>query len=212
MSTPVIHILVIALIIQQSYPYYLSPNTFLFPNAEAFCINVCDSHLASVHSADDHNDIVDLVRDHPIDIKTVSSGCWIGLTDDITDLQFYWTDGTDFNWGTNINGGQYPWADGEPNPSTEQYQVQIYTESIGQPNKYYEWDDESYDQPHPFICNDCKWNVLNKYIFYNNIDNVLAKNFNDAQATCNSLFGTSLASIHNDAEQQYLKLNVFYYH
>ena len=83
-------------------------------DARLLCQNEWGTDLASIHSEQDLEEALFLC-----DLKTSTDNivgqekCWIGLEYDDTNDAFKWIDGTDFDYGSPVNGDyQYPWNDG----------------------------------------------------------------------------------------------------
>ena len=119
---------------------------------------------------------------------------WIGLNN-LTG-QLLWSDGSQFDFASDISGGVYPWNsnanknDYEPNNyDGEEKCTHIWTR-YGSLN-----DDHCYGK-FMFMCNDCGGKV-NKYVSINDEE----RNFVDSEAFCNEKFGTSLASVHDQYDQ-----------
>ena len=74
------------------------------------------------------------------------------------------------------------------------------------------WYDTQHSTYTIFTCNDCSWNILIKYII-SGIDHTIQTEltWNSAQIACNTLFGTSLASIHNNSDNEAAKLYFYFY-
>eukprot|EP01084_Bolivina_argentea_P218737 371130_1 len=107
-STSINILLIINLLLSQIHAqsYILNQNSLNFYDSEASCLFKYSTHLASVH-----NNIQNI---EAINISAASQSIWIGLTDDISDGNFYWIDGSEWEYGTDISGGIYPWYLSQP--------------------------------------------------------------------------------------------------
>ena len=56
-----------------------------------------------------------------------------------------------------------------------------------------------------FVCNECQWQTIHKY----NIDPSVRRDFASAQNFCADQFGTSVAGIHKDTDQEQAELIIF---
>ena len=81
--------------------YHLVNTPKQWQDAEDYCVNTCASHLASMHSQQDFDDVLALAA-------TTSSDVHIGLQDtDGSNTNWTWTDNTLFDYGSTLN--TYPW-------------------------------------------------------------------------------------------------------
>eukprot|EP01084_Bolivina_argentea_P069730 126820_1 len=116
MFTTHILCLVAIFMMHASHAYYLSYNTLHRSDAESYCVDQCQSHLASIHNINDYDTLLKLWEtDRIFSSPNIAYGedLWIGLSDDQTNNTFYWSDNTPFDFGSNISGGIYPWTSNE---------------------------------------------------------------------------------------------------
>ena len=181
-----------SLIISPSWSYYVSYNKLSWFNAETFCQSYCSSHLASIHDISDHNEIINLLENENV---------WIGLTD--ATASYSWTDSSAFDYGSNISGGVYPWNTDEPNPSISSgnNHIQMGCSLNNETCPFMSIDDSDNDIEEMFVCNDCPWNTLTKYVVANDRKSNQGGDGN-ANSQCKASFGTSLASIHSASDNE----------
>eukprot|EP01084_Bolivina_argentea_P122515 217082_1 len=183
--------------------YYISPNKFTWKNAESYCIKQCQSNLGSIHYGVDQEVSELLAADtyHSFTVDTIrgTNDVWIGLY--FNGITWNYTDGTVFDYGTDISGSSSqfddynPWTPGEllsngwNNIDWLRIRMDKYA-TIG-----YKWIGNGIDfnnEQNRFMCNNCD-SILNKYIAIND-----AKTYDSAKLYCESEIGTTLASIHSD--------------
>eukprot|EP01084_Bolivina_argentea_P025008 46543_1 len=181
------NIILLSTVFDITNAFYLSLHTFKWPNASTYCQSYCNSDLASIHSEEDHLKTVDLINRNDY----VYEQTWLGLNDIATTDLWVWSDASDFNFGNirnsatgKIQMGSYPWRIDEPDP---------YKTSQGVALENGQWiDRETTSRRYHFLCNDCSGKI-NKYaIIHGDF------NFTAAETACQDIFGTSLASIHNN--------------
>ena len=178
--------------------YYLSPNSVSWSNASSFCQNYCNSDLISIHSNDENLQVIK-IADNSLDITDVYKSIaisstpnmiWLGLT--ILSGNWSWSDGSLFDFGSNVSGGAYPWEEKEPNNKNGlELCVHILLNSDED-----RWNDNQCYNAYRFMCNDCK-GKLNKYVLIYNYP----LNYSQAEAFCRDKLSTSLASIHDKYDQ-----------
>jgi len=173
------------------HAYHVSLSKTKWFNASRHCQTYCQSHLVSIHDDAQHTELISQLSRN----LYVYSDLWTGLNDIGSPDQWHWTDSTDFDFGNELNPsghvlrGSYPWASGEPDPSattTEQCAVIERTTS--------KWADRSQWSEHHFVCNACH-GKLSKYAGIPG-----EYTYTQALDVCKSLFGTNVASIHNNYE------------
>eukprot|EP01084_Bolivina_argentea_P222558 376680_1 len=104
-------------------------------DAEMYCNTQCNSHLASIHSIEDINDVIKLTSSYNI------TNIWIGLS--ALQGHFQWADAADSNY-TN-------WAQTEP--SAVDQCVQMLPKQNGT------WQVKDCNNSNTaFLCNSCKYN------------------------------------------------------
>ena len=102
-----------------SYSYVLVENALNFTAAQSYCQEQLGTDLASIHSETEYDELIASISSsaHYLGDGVWIGGVWIGLnrlnTND--DQTWEWTDGSPWDWGTNVSGGVYPWIDFEPN-------------------------------------------------------------------------------------------------
>ena len=191
---------ILSLILLQAHisnAYYLSYNGIWWQDAEAFCVDHCNSHLASIHNDKQYTEIKTLITTDSLLSITYSTGdgYWIGLNNSTLTNTYVWTDGTPFDFGSDISGGAYPWLPNEPSISHPYTQLQVDTVNTTNNLK---WQTNSFTENALPICNDCDWTQLSKYILLR----WGQEDWYDSEIACNTNFGTNLASIHTNADEQ----------
>eukprot|EP01084_Bolivina_argentea_P282795 484166_1 len=115
-------------------------------NAQLACNSWKGTSLASIHNQRDQQAA-----------KAVCPGfsdCAIGLRDQTGSFAFAWIDGTTWDFGTNTNGGVYPWAisnngnDYQPDNVAVEYCVNLIDEADEN------WNNGQCSWTMPFICNE----------------------------------------------------------
>ena len=121
--------------------------------AESHCQDTCNSHLASIHSQSEYEQINDLIR-----TSTSEHRIWFGLNDIENEMQFVYTDGSPFDFASDITiPGTFPWARDSPSHGGNNVNGDqdcgdlIFDKDAG----YYDWNDDECYETYPFICNDC---------------------------------------------------------
>eukprot|EP01083_Nonionella_stella_P297067 1009058_1 len=124
--------------------YILQQQFLTFENHDALCLFEYDQHLASIH---DSTELTQAGNDRSA--QPSESSPFIGLTDETTENQFVWSDGTPWDFGTNTNGGVSPWdstASSEPNGGTSENCVLLKFNNNN-------WNDFDCDIPKMALCN-----------------------------------------------------------
>ena len=103
-------LLIVYILSLQSNAYYLSLNDLKWSNASKFCQSHCNSNLASIHTQTEYNQALTLITNNNYSYQSI----WIGLNDRQTTDSYEWSDQTSFNFGSNTNGGIYPWYSSKP--------------------------------------------------------------------------------------------------
>eukprot|EP01083_Nonionella_stella_P148038 467984_1 len=166
--------------------YWLSENKFNWKNAEKYCQSRCNSHLASIHTNTEWQQVHNLMKYRIQYIGPQIGDVWIGLNRSREDTDIWeWTDDSPFNFGNDTSGGVYPWdSRGEPGDVEICVHIRSYTPFV--------WNDRDCGDKCRFLCTSCT-GKLDKYIL-----NQQSVNYDTALASCETEFGTSLASVHND--------------
>eukprot|EP01084_Bolivina_argentea_P211092 359123_1 len=172
--------------------YYFSHNILRAKNASNYCQQHCGSNLLSIHNSKEHSNAVDFVNTQK-KYADLSDDIWIGLRRNLTDGTFYWTDGSVFNYGTDLSGSVEPWKRNKPLPLTEQRECVL----LNKDQDKMLWNDFNCNNRKHFLCNDCD-SVLNKYI----IPNIESKYNNAGSDYCEQLYNTSLANIYNENDME----------
>eukprot|EP01084_Bolivina_argentea_P314334 544451_1 len=100
-----------------TYALFVHPDYIYWDDAELYCQQHCNSHLASIHSNEDFEQIKDRIS------QTIGRPpywaaryVWIGLHDKNIEGKFEWTDGSSWDYGNITNPmGIYPWNLDNPN-------------------------------------------------------------------------------------------------
>jgi len=93
--------------------YHFIQSALSFTDAQNYCHSQFGTDLASVHGRIEYEDIISAIpSEHTYFV-------WLGLNRIYTQNEqtWQWTDESDWNWGTDVSGGIYPWNDDEPNNS-----------------------------------------------------------------------------------------------
>ena len=166
--------------------YYISQNVLTWQDSQNYCVDQCDSNLASIHSQSDQ-DLMIKIADEYGALRAEYGNIWIGLNGNYT-----WRDGSSFTFGSNLTG--YLWRN--PQHGQNQKAVQLHIDDN------YLWDSRNLsDTESRFACNHCNGKI-NKYVLINRV----GMDYVQAQEQCMESLGTSLASIHNDNEYDEAKL------
>ena len=177
--------------------YWISENRLVWSDALNYCVNVCNSNLASFHNESDYLQAKHLIinssyllidRGFPSSHTIVNTHIWIGLNDigNSSQHNFSWTDGSTFDFGDDLSGGIQPWKTGEPNHGNNlknENCVGIWLGSQSSQDELYKWNDYECDTFRRFMCNSCE-GVLDKYIVYAEAD----ENWDNADNECMIMF------------------------
>ena len=79
---------------------YISQNVLTWNDAEQYCVSQCGSHLASIHSTQEQ-DLIMNIADRYEPFWAGFQNIWIGLNG--SQNGYSWTDGSDFIFGNNFN-------------------------------------------------------------------------------------------------------------
>eukprot|EP01083_Nonionella_stella_P181506 650432_1 len=166
--------------------YWLSENKFNWKNAEKYCQSRCNSHLASIHTNTEWQQVHNLMKYRIQYIGPQIGDVWIGLNRSREDTDIWeWTDDSPFNFGNDTSGGVYPWdSRGEPGEAEICVHIRSYTP--------FAWNGRDCGDKYRFLCTSCT-GKLDKYIL-----NQQAVHYDTALTSCETEFNTSLASVHND--------------
>ncbi|XP_057692296.1 lithostathine-1-beta-like [Corythoichthys intestinalis] len=107
----------------------------MLADAESVC-NILGANLVSIHSAVENAFVHELFEEGR---STTDTALWIGLHDVFTDDEFYWTDGTEFDFSGFDTG------DSEPGSTADGTCV-----SMAQDDTL--WDTEMCTEERPYIC------------------------------------------------------------
>eukprot|EP01084_Bolivina_argentea_P300517 518205_1 len=148
-------LIVFLILLQQSIALeylqkYIAPNGKLnFIDAENRCMDIYATHLASIHNENDMHEAQKLCR-----LRSISNpdSCWIGLTDEHTENQYYWKDESAFDFGTDVSGAVPPWTvvNGTNQPDNDnggQNCVELHK------NNNFTWADTDCAAEQHFLCN-----------------------------------------------------------
>eukprot|EP00485_Elphidium_margaritaceum_P001777 CAMPEP_0202693202 /NCGR_PEP_ID=MMETSP1385-20130828/7377_1 /ASSEMBLY_ACC=CAM_ASM_000861 /TAXON_ID=933848 /ORGANISM="Elphidium margaritaceum" /LENGTH=976 /DNA_ID=CAMNT_0049348851 /DNA_START=13 /DNA_END=2943 /DNA_ORIENTATION=+ len=177
-----------------NHAYHISLTSLEWSSARDYCIEHCNSNLASIATQADFIELLDLIQYTLRDIHFSNSPFFYLGLNKLSSAEWSWSDGTDFQFGSsNTDGAQSPWHTNHTNASTGDCLALL-------PDTY-EWSasdcllGQNDDANNNFlsVCNHCH-GQLNKHIF---IDFVPATT--TAQANkCSTYFGTTLSSVHGD--------------
>eukprot|EP01083_Nonionella_stella_P191865 709775_1 len=147
-------------------------------DSNTFCELSYGTALASIHNDTQNNEAKSLCP-----TSAPSTGCWIGGNDGYV-YSYEWLDGTPFDYGSDLSGGAGPWDGGNPDRSGGEHCLEIFQDG---------WNDGRCEDAKPFLCNHPS---SGSYIPHT--DTPLS--WNDSNTFCKSSYGTTLASIHNDTQ------------
>ena len=95
--------------------YYLSPSEMNWVQGNYFCINHCNSSMASIHNLSQFDEAVKLIfEDNPSMLYSTNRNVYIGLINTKQNGTFQWIDGTSFDFGNydfSTITGEFPWGD-----------------------------------------------------------------------------------------------------
>ena len=167
--------------------HYFSFNALTFDAANDFCIDECDSTLAVIDSYSNHKHISQYLDS----LKYRGDGnVWIGMRTN-NESSPEWIINTNSTYGINMTDSSLsPWASGEPT-GPKPYGC-VFMESA----KQWSWDSNLCSYQLQFLCDHCD-SKMNKFAV---ID--VEATWNDANEQCKDNFGTTLASIHSDSDNQ----------
>eukprot|EP01084_Bolivina_argentea_P227535 384279_1 len=172
-----------------NYKLFLESKNWL--DAELFCKNYCNSHLASLHNQTDENNAIEIIMNDSILNNSVifTKDIWIGLYFDTNQSNYIWTDQTEFAYKYDKLNGTTDYVQMSCNNQQQQDRCPWYTIS------------KALETEQMFLCNDCAWNILTKYIFMGtDKDEPNLQGTGKANTLCNDELSTTLASIHSDID------------
>eukprot|EP01083_Nonionella_stella_P084984 235348_1 len=167
--------------------FYISLNRLDWYQAESYCIQHCNSHLVSLHSYNEHQQLIRAIHlsttnNTMINMEPSARHIYIGLSTDASD-QWQWTDGTSFTFGK--TGGVYPWNSAHPSSNSSFSCVIVDRTS----NLWYTTTCTQTDAI--FACNSCD-ESLTKYSIITDTHPRSGQSF-----LCSFLYGTELMSMHS---------------
>eukprot|EP01083_Nonionella_stella_P316739 1150153_1 len=171
-------------------PYYVYESApKKWNDAESYCQTTYGTHLATIWD--------DQAADELVTLFQTGGRLWIGLNDkDVEGKWVYAGDGTGTFWwrlcGLNCDWIKY-WADGQPSNSDG-------AEDCGQvfqANRDSMVNDDRCEKTYPFACNKPK-----PFYVYESAE----KNWDEAEAYCQTTYGTHLATIWNDEAAEELMI------
>eukprot|EP01083_Nonionella_stella_P202292 739148_1 len=174
--------------------YYISLDTFFWNQAESLCVQHCNSHLSSIHSEQDYQQLIHAIWTVTNDsVLSVSDqrDTWIGLHRDSSSDLWTYVDGTPFDFASPAANGTYPWS--------SEYRDSSGGVKLQNADEDYLWDDKKYTSSSRQIsCNHCD-GVLTKYTVIGESDT--SYTYTEAAGMeCPYRFGTELASIHSQRD------------
>ena len=159
LQTILYYIFLIFSVCQAHSKYIVVSTSKTIIDAQQYCSDVYGSDLASIHSVDDMEEVESKCSPSYHTAKQ----CFIGLMRDTTTSMndiFYWTDGSEFDYGNNITWqrGQYPWTTlpttgAQPNDLKGREDCIVFR---FQPTG---WADIQCSWSRPFLCNNNSWFV-----------------------------------------------------
>eukprot|EP01083_Nonionella_stella_P168576 569494_1 len=162
--------------------YYFHNDALPWKEAEAYCHSECDSHLVSIHSTTQQQDIA-----HQLDAFG-NPDVWIGLNLSAS----AWTDGTAYDYGT--TPFQFPWFM-DDNPSGDGSCIEIISRSW-EPEYASTWNDALCDDTQSFLCASCNFTVATSPFYLS----PTRFEFQNARRYCQNHCQSDLASIHDSAQ------------
>eukprot|EP01084_Bolivina_argentea_P068346 124419_1 len=166
--------------------YHFSYTPLTWNNAELYCQQHCASTLASIHTIYDLAFISELLSNNTF---ATNRNLWIGLYKNASG-NYRWSDNTSFDFGSNeiISTTNNNYFALNYDDSTDSYTFNNINSDTTQ---------------QMFLCNECEWDVLSKYVY---IPSTTQQSAELAETTCNNIYGTSLASIHSISDNNNIKL------
>lgn len=147
----VILLMVVIICVEHMDSYHFVDIRLNWTLAETYCQDICNSHLASIHSESEFDEISALV-----DVSIgYNARAWFGLNDMVNELYFVYTDGTPFNFGNNTaTPGNYPWARDSPADDNSNGN-QDCCNLIRRRTTNIDFNDDECNETYPFLCNSC---------------------------------------------------------
>eukprot|EP00485_Elphidium_margaritaceum_P011441 CAMPEP_0202706508 /NCGR_PEP_ID=MMETSP1385-20130828/18920_1 /ASSEMBLY_ACC=CAM_ASM_000861 /TAXON_ID=933848 /ORGANISM="Elphidium margaritaceum" /LENGTH=624 /DNA_ID=CAMNT_0049364997 /DNA_START=59 /DNA_END=1933 /DNA_ORIENTATION=+ len=177
-----ISLLFVALWMNQSYAYYLSPNILNFDQAQQFCQQRCNSELASIHSGQEQYDAILSMTINPAKVWGDVSSAWIGLEPQSKS----WTDKSEWDFGNDISElGVFPWDINQPSNVYECVKIELSSNR---------WSNAGCTKKTHALCNHCN-GVINHFALV-----ATAVTRSGAEAACSERYNSTLASVHNADE------------
>ena len=180
--------------IQFNPNYYLIQKEMVWQDAENYCIDTCNSNLASIHSSDMFNSLLTLIN------NSTTGNIWIGLFDTNSNAsvhEWQWSDGTSFDYGNTFKIS--PWLPGEPSFENQNC-VNLWLNALDGVENW-DWDNQYCTNGYQFICNSCypKYHYLSENLV------TWDKGVTFCDERCSS---STLAIIDDDMNNHYTKMQI----
>eukprot|EP01084_Bolivina_argentea_P005498 10356_1 len=147
--------LLLIISVVESVNYILQTELLNVHDSNALCEFSYDTTLCSIHNTTQNNEAQTVCSNHS---STVN--CWIGGSDDLIQDEWYWFDGSQWDFGNTFF--QFPWGSGEPsgtNKSTTENYVRLHS------GGNYDWYDTGRSSEWASLCN----YPISKKIIWDNI-------------------------------------------
>ena len=126
------------------------------PAAQSYCQDELGTDLVSIHSQKEYDELIASVKSN----HSAAMELWIGLNrlNTIDEQTWRWTDGSPWDWGTNVSGGVYPWISNgfdvnldEPN-NIGGVEKCVVTAATWSSANSYNWEDIQCSHTAHFLC------------------------------------------------------------